>query len=77
MGDSCGDDNNVNIEARTLSKDHDWFIDVCYTTPNNGAGKARLLTFGVMLRLETWRTHQLVDMILASIKPNIMFTSAD
>lgn len=48
-----------------------------YTPQNKGAGRERMLAFGVSQRIETMRTNQLVVRILYSMKADIAFSSGD
>jgi len=67
MGDSCGSDDNAVIEVRTPKADHRGFIDVCFTPQSKGAGRVRMLAFGVSIRTMTKRTVVLASRLISVV----------
>ncbi len=67
MGQMTGDDDNPSIENRKPNKFHRGFVDVCFTPQSKGAGRVRMLTFGVSIRVATARTIKLACVIMSAV----------
>jgi hypothetical protein len=62
VGDLGGKDNRADVEQRKPKKDMSGFIETCYTPQSKVAGRVRMLTSGVMIRVRTGRTGRLYEM---------------
>lgn len=71
MGQMAGADENPAIEVRKPNKFHRGFIDVCFTPQSKGAGRVRLLSFGVSIRVMTRRTVKLACDIISAVGPQV------
>lgn len=67
MGSKVGSDDSPNLENRRPSQFHRGFVDVCFTPQSKGAGRVRMLTFGVSIRIMTRRTIKLACTLLDKI----------
>lgn len=71
LGDMTGNDEICEIENREPKADHDGFLDCYYTTQSKAAGRVRMLTAGVVIRVMTAKTLVMVKKILSCIRGQI------
>ena len=71
MGDMCGTDENAVVENRVPKAHHRGFIDVCFTPQSKGAGRVRMLAFGVSIRIATRRTVTMACKLISTVKCQI------
>ena len=67
MGDSVGKDESTDIETRRPKPYHRGFMDVCFTPQSKGAGRVRMLSFGVTIRVMTTSTIKLACRLISTI----------
>lgn len=71
MGEAMGSDDSPFIEMRRPSEHHRGFIDTNFTPQSKGAGRVRMLAFGVSIRVMTKRTVEMACKLLSAVGHSI------